>query len=126
MDIVMSGSFFLTPGTPRHEARQIEIAEREARHDAEMEERVAAVEAALADDSRDGLRLVELARLLDGESFRMREGSIERTLLARSGPGANDPSRQRAIAIHDRIGRLSVEHSLRKARQVLALVKSWD
>lgn len=122
----MTGGFFLVPGTPEHAARQREIAERDARHDAETRAKVAAVEATLADDTRDGLRLVELARLLDGESFRMREEAIERAVVERSRPGANEPSRQRANFLHEASGRRSVEYALRKARQVMALVKSWD
>lgn len=120
------GSFFLIPGTPEHTARQKEIADRDARHDAETRAKVAAVEEALADDTREGLRLIQLARLLDAESFRMREAAIVWAAAERARPGANDPGRQRATFLHESSGRRSVENALRKARQVMALVKSWD
>lgn len=117
--------FFLTPGSPERHARQVEIARREAQVDGMLDARVADVEAMLADDSRDGLRLLELAHLLGADEFRRREEGLAFAAKLRSGPKGNDPSYQRAIMIHDRNARLNPEYPLTKARQILALIQTW-
>ena len=122
----MSGFFGV--GTEGWSERIAAREAREAEIDAAQERRAAAVDAALreADEYRDAAQLVELARLLDGQSFRMREEGMERVEAMRRGPRGNDPDYQRAIAVHSRVARLSPEYALTKARAVLSLVRSWE
>ncbi|EKY30620.1 hypothetical protein HMPREF0185_00199 [Brevundimonas diminuta 470-4] len=122
----MSG-FFLIPGSPEHVARQTESAEREQQIDAANEARASAIDQAFRDAEmdREGAMLLELARLIDGSSFRSREEGLERVESMRRGPRGNDPDYQRVIALHGRIARMAPEYALVKARAVLSLVRSW-
>jgi len=119
-------AFFLTPGSPEWEARQREIAERDRRHDDEMAARVARVEARLSDDTRDGMRLIELARLLGPEHFARRAEGLSGVERRRQHPRANEESYQRATIALERTARLAIEWPLRQAAQVLALVQTWE
>lgn len=107
---------------------QAERLEREARHEADLTARGDALEAllALAEHDRDAARLVAVAKLIRPDDFATRESFRQVVERERTGPGSNDPGRQRAAAAHERVGRVSIEYAIRLARQVLALVESWD
>lgn len=79
-----------------------------------------------AEYDRDTFQLIELARLLDGTSFRIREEGLAHVRSMRSSAKGNDPSYLDAIRVHERVARLSIEYAIRKAEAVLGLVRSWE
>lgn len=78
-----------------------------------------------AEKDKDAFQLVELARLLDGYAFKMREEGLERCRQMRLSGQGNDPAYQDVIRVHERTARLSIEFAIRKAETVLSLVRSW-
>lgn len=78
-----------------------------------------------AETDLESARLIELARLLDGASFHMREEGLERVRQMRMGRQGNDPDFQSVIRVHERIARLHIEFAVKKAEAVLGLVRSW-
>lgn len=78
-----------------------------------------------AETDNEAYRLVELARLIDPQSFRSRDDMFEHVERMRSGPSGNDPAYQDIIATHQRVARLAIEPAINKAEAVLALVRSW-
>lgn len=79
-----------------------------------------------ADWDRDAARLIMLAQLLSPDAFSTRETMMENVRRMRSGPRGNDPDFAEAIQVHERVARLAIEGAVRKARQVLEMVGSWD
>lgn len=108
--------------------RQEERLQHEAALDLEQWDKGTELENLLkrADKDIEAFRLVELARLLDGTSFKQREEGLERVQKMRLSPRGNDPSFQDAIRVHERLARLSIEYAIKKAEAVLSLVRSWD
>ena len=109
------------------------------RRQKEEEERVAAVDAqqwAKGTELEDLLvkaktdpytaRLVQLARIIRPEDFRLREEGLERVQQMRLGRQGNDPDFQKVIRSHERTARLSIQYAIKQARDVMAYVETWD
>lgn len=107
---------------------QAERDEREAKLDAEQWKQGTVLEDLLkaAETDRAAMKIVTMARLLDGEAFRMREQQLEWVQRERAGRRGNDPIHQKAMRVHERVARLTIANAVRKARDVLELVDSWD
>ena len=114
-------------GDAKWHQRQKEEEDRRAEIDAEQWERGSKLEALLrtAETDIDAGRLVELARLLFPQDFKMREEGLERVRNMRMEPRGNDPAFQDIIRTHERVARLSIEFAISKARAVMTLVESW-
>lgn len=108
--------------------RQQEMEDHRAKIDQEQWDKGTELEKLLkkAETDREAFQLVELARLLDASSFRIREEGLENARRMRLSPQGNDPSYQDAIRVHERVARLSIEYAIQKAEAVLSLVRSWD
>jgi hypothetical protein len=105
--------------------------ERQARADqvdAEQWEEGSQLEVLLqaAETDQEAGRVIALARLLDSQSFAMRDQGLAFVEAERRGRRGNDPAHQRVIRVHERVARLHIAAAVRKARAILALVQSWS
>lgn len=108
--------------------RRDEREAREAQLDAEQWEEGSRLEALLvaAETDREAARVVALARLLHPDCFAQREQGLAAVARDRAGPKGNDPDRQRAIRVHERVARLAISYAISQARAVMGLVSSWE
>lgn len=80
----------------------------------------------LAETDLESARIVEMARLLRPEDFRLREEGFERVRQMRMSRRGNDPDYQSAIQAHESSARNAIGYAVKKAKAVLALVRSWE
>lgn len=115
-------------GDAAYVQRQQERQAREARIDKEQWDQGTELENLLrdAETDREAAKLVALARLLGPDDFARREDGLAWVARERVGRRGNDPVYQKAMRVHERIARLSIQVPVMKARAVLALVESWE
>lgn len=115
-------------GDAAWQKRQQEREEHEAKIDAEQWAKGTELEDLLVKANTDPYtaRLVQLARIIRPEDFKMREEGLERIREMRLGRQGNDPDFQKVIRVHERTVRLSIEYAISKARDVMTYVETWD
>jgi len=108
--------------------RREEDEARRAKINDEQRERACGLDRLLrkADTDLETARLVEMARLLEPNAFKMREEGLQRVQEMRLSHRGNDPDFQSVIDSHDRVARLYIQWPIEQARAVIALVQSWE
>lgn len=108
--------------------RQQEQADRAAKIDQEQWDQGTELENLLkaAETDREAAKIVSLARLLGADDFARRENGLAWVARERAGRRGNDPVYQKAMRVHERVARLSIQVPVMQARAVLTLVESWE
>lgn len=116
------GSFFVTGDAAVQ--RHAEIAERDRLHLERQTAQAEQIETVIRDaaSDRDAAQLVAIAQLLAPGDWASRETWFD---IAERSRGSNIEHEAAAYQRHRNMAALSVDLPLRKARQVLDLVRSW-